>query len=84
MHCSGHIHDGHGPKIINWNDDQGGFRLKAIEARGDQLVKSYLEPRKLDIRAGKETLMVNASIMDGKYRHKNAPWLIDFDLPLSS
>lgn len=33
------------------------------------------------IRPGKETLFVNAAIMDVKYRPVNAPWVVDLDLP---
>lgn len=33
------------------------------------------------IEAGKETLFVNAAIMDVGYRPVNAPWVVDIDLP---
>ncbi|KZF19839.1 hypothetical protein L228DRAFT_270617 [Xylona heveae TC161] len=35
------------------------------------------------LRFGQETLMVNASIMNVRYRPVNAPWLVDLDLPRS-
>lgn len=31
---------------------------------------------------GKDTLFVNASIMDVRYRPINAPWVVDLNLPL--
>ena len=34
-----------------------------------------------DIKRGRETLVVNASIMDVKYRPKGLPWMVDIDLP---
>jgi hypothetical protein len=33
------------------------------------------------IQPGKETLFVNAAIMDVSYRPVNAPWVVDIDLP---
>lgn len=33
------------------------------------------------IRPGKETLFVNAAIMDVEYKPINAPWVVDLDLP---
>ena len=33
------------------------------------------------IQPGKETLFVNAAIMDVSYRPVNAPWVVDLDLP---
>ncbi|EME50213.1 hypothetical protein DOTSEDRAFT_41347 [Dothistroma septosporum NZE10] len=33
------------------------------------------------LHRGQETLMVNASIMNVRYRPANAPWLVDLDLP---
>lgn len=33
------------------------------------------------LRRGQETLLVNAAIMDVKYKPVNAPWVIDMDLP---
>lgn len=33
------------------------------------------------LKKGKETLLVNASIMDVGYSPVNAPWIVDVDLP---
>jgi len=35
------------------------------------------------LKWGEETLFVNASIMNVFYRPKNAPWLVDLDLPVA-
>ncbi|KAK3670318.1 hypothetical protein LTR78_009772 [Recurvomyces mirabilis] len=36
------------------------------------------------LRRGRETALVNAAIMDVKYRPVNAPWLVDIELPKAS
>lgn len=33
------------------------------------------------LKRGEETLMINAAIMDVRYRARNAPFLVDIDLP---
>jgi hypothetical protein len=37
-----------------------------------------------DLEYGKETLFVNASIMNLQYRPLNAPWVVDLELPVAS
>lgn len=34
------------------------------------------------LRWGEETVFVNASIMDVRYRPVNAPWRVDLELPV--
>lgn len=41
-----------------------------------------LDTRK-PVKRGHETVLVNASIMDLKYNPKQAPWLIEIDLPMA-
>ncbi len=36
---------------------------------------------KAPLRFGEETFFVNASIMNTHYNPRNAPWLVDLDLP---
>ena len=74
LHCFGHIHEGYGACKITWKDGK-------IQSSEDILVNAYPDPTILPIEAGKETLMVNASIMTVRYRPENAPWLIDLELP---
>jgi hypothetical protein len=40
----------------------------------------YPEPSNWPIRVGKQTLMVNASIMNAEYKPTNAPWLVELNL----
>jgi hypothetical protein len=35
------------------------------------------------VEFGRETLMVNASIMTVRYKPQNAPWLVDMDLGMA-
>lgn len=35
------------------------------------------------VEFGKETVLVNAAIMNVEYVAANAPWLVDLDLPLA-
>jgi hypothetical protein len=74
FHCFGHIHERYGAKMVTWEDGK-------IESHGDLLVNACPESSNLLIKAGEETLIVNASIMDHNYHAKNAPWLIDLELP---
>lgn len=36
------------------------------------------------LRFGEETLFVNASVLNERYKAVNAPWVVDLDLPVSS
>ncbi|KAF7931479.1 uncharacterized protein EAE98_004215 [Botrytis deweyae] len=51
--------------------------------REDDLVNKYPQAMDLHIESGKETLMVNAAILDGEHQPTNAPWIINLDLPSS-
>ena len=35
------------------------------------------------LQVGDETVFVNAAIMNVKYKPRNAPWLVDLELPLT-
>jgi hypothetical protein len=70
LYCFGHIHEGYGAKLVNWESE-----------KKDSRANSYPESITVPISFGKETLMVNAAIRDGKNEAVNAPWLIDLDLP---
>ena len=54
----------------------------AAEVRGRRA--QYVDISGGRMEFGRETLMVNASIMDVGYRPRNAPWLVDLDLPLGA
>ena len=83
LHCFGHIHEGWGAQRINWkkNSIQTATpqREKMLENRSACLPFSANgEP----LVFGEETVFVNASIMNLRYRPVNAPWLVDLDLPV--
>jgi len=94
LHCFGHIHEGWGAERVKWKegeeldvqwekhvetaewieiDDE-----KMTEARAAILDVSTESDRPLE--RGKETLMVNASIMTHTYKPWQGPWVVDLDL----
>jgi predicted phosphodiesterase len=83
LHCFGHIHEGHGAQLVNWETQSSAGiiqdRSKELQDRGAYLdVSSESED---PLRVGEETLFVNASVVTKSYRPLNAPWLVDMDLP---
>jgi len=80
LYCFGHIHEAYGAKVITWKDDKNAAGADAIENQSPQ-PNAYPDSNDGPIGFGKETLMVNAAIMNLSYRPTNAPWLIDLDLP---
>lgn len=94
LHCFGHIHEGWGAERILWKEGDdldikwekhvaGSERFdidneKAREGRATYLDISHVGENGIDF--GKETLMVNASIMTFEYRPLQVPWLVDIDL----
>ncbi|GIK02309.1 hypothetical protein Aspvir_006358 [Aspergillus viridinutans] len=89
MHVFGHIHEGHGALRGEWGTDMalGGTRVVCDEdgvreERGAYVDVSVDSGRPL--RFGEETLFVNASVLDERYRAVNAPWVVDLDLPVAS
>jgi predicted MPP superfamily phosphohydrolase len=79
LYCFGHIHESYGAKVITWKNDKGLIGAEAIEDQSPQ-PNVYPSSSNLPIRFGKETLMVNAAIMNLQYRPTNAPWLVDLEL----
>lgn len=71
MHCFGHTHEGYGANKIVWEDKMKGEV---------DLVNKYPQAMDLHVESGKETLMVNAAILDGEHQPNNAPWIINLDL----
>jgi Icc-related predicted phosphoesterase len=80
LHCFGHIHEAHGAQLASWKPD---MRLLGKEAIQEEKAEknTYPEPQKISIDHGKETLFLNAAIMDYGYKPRNPPWLVDLDLP---
>jgi Icc-related predicted phosphoesterase len=80
LYCFGHIHEAYGAKVIKWKDGQTLIGAEAIEDQKSQ-PNVYPDASTMPIKFGKETLMVNAAIMNLQYRPTNAPWIIDLELP---
>lgn len=88
MHCFGHIHEGWGAKTVAWPSKQASDDLEAAPIDTAQLSPAipgaesiYIDvSNNANIAKGKETLLVNAAIMDVRYRPVNAPFVIDLML----
>ncbi|RDL32013.1 Metallo-dependent phosphatase [Venustampulla echinocandica] len=80
MYCFGHIHEAYGMELVTWKEDKNVMGPEAIQKK-DKKEEVYPNVMKVDVKPGSETLMVNASIMSVRYRPKNAPWLVDLELP---
>jgi hypothetical protein len=85
MHCFGHIHEAYGAIVVTWKSGEKlvGPKLVGAAAIQNEIEEKniYPEPKKQPINFGKETLMVNAAVMNLSYKPTNAPWLVDLDLP---
>ncbi|KAL9005121.1 MAG: hypothetical protein Q9188_002091 [Gyalolechia gomerana] len=73
LHCFGHIHEGSGAMLMNWDSSKPCTR--------DHLTNTFPEPLKQEIVPGETSLMVNAAINDGANTPANVPWLVDLLLP---
>ncbi len=81
MHCFGHIHEGNGVQIVDWESKES--RLSCYGSSQDQEYSgnTYREPIYAPIIHGQQSLMVNAAIMDEKNHPVNKPWIVDLELP---
>jgi len=92
LHCFGHIHEGHGAKMVTWeeekkplgdvspSDTSGTVEFKV----GEMMRQINCYPNEAifgPLFQGKKTLFVNAAIMDADYCPSNPPWLVDLLLP---
>lgn len=95
LHCFGHIHEGWGAQKIVWEEggeldvqtpmqhvkSVEGLQVDEQRMRDERAV--YVDASRggeQEVEFGRETLMVNASIMDVRYRPVQGPWLVDLDL----
>jgi Icc-related predicted phosphoesterase len=81
LHCFGHIHEGHGAQIVTWKEDEAMLGKQPMERERRTLENKFPEAGPCHVEYGKETLMVNAAIMDVHYNPVNKPWLLDLELP---
>lgn len=85
LYCFGHIHEGHGQQLVTWKEgDRSSMSVTedSIQKRVDN-ENAFPDPSNSPVAWGKETLMVNSSIMDVTYRPTNKPWVVDLDLPVA-
>ncbi|KAK4862642.1 hypothetical protein LT330_002775 [Penicillium expansum] len=91
LHLFGHIHEGWGAQRGVWDDEAGGGGVKLEDVPTD--AEEMLENRGAfydvsagadrPLRVGEETLFVNGSIMTVNYQARNAPWVVDLELPVA-
>jgi hypothetical protein len=95
LHCFGHIHEAWGAQRVTWKegDDLDVQSEEHVARKKDVLVDEEKMERERavsvdishdggdELQVGKETLMVNASIMTLTYKPWQGPWLVDMDLP---
>lgn len=90
VHAFGHIHEGWGARRMKWapqgqgdvEDQQTSIMVQkedVLENRGAYVDIS--SDGSSPLQWGQETLFVNASIMDVRYNPRNAPWVVDLELP---
>ncbi|CAO2650940.1 Nn.00g092370.m01.CDS01 [Neocucurbitaria sp. VM-36] len=94
LHCFGHIHEAWGAQRVTWKEgdeldvgvEQHIQSVDAIQpdeekAREERAVRvDICQGAESAVEFGKQTLMVNASIMTVTYKPWNGPWLVDLDL----
>jgi predicted phosphodiesterase len=78
LHCFGHIHEGHGASVKQWNgvNDNG---------NGDECQVTWTQAGsgvggKARFVRGKKTLMINAAIMNESNKPENAPYVVELSL----
>lgn len=90
LHAFGHIHEGWGAQRMKWapegSADIEDQLLPIMIDRDDVLEKrgaiiDISSSGSSQLQWGQETLFVNASIMDVRYNPRNAPWVVDLELP---
>lgn len=94
LHCFGHIHEGWGAQLVRWTDSHELDRKPETHFKQlttmdmDKEMASEEKVVHVDttkapeflVRSGRDTLMVNASIMTVTYKPWNKPFLVDLDL----
>ena len=98
LHCFGHIHEGWGAQKVEWAEGEelhvkskGHMKsVTPIEVDGDRMKDERAAYVNIShtgnnpVVFGRETLMVNASIMSVRYKPVQGPWLVDMDLETAS
>ena len=96
LHCFGHIHGGYGAQRLEFNPPAKNV-AKGAEDNINALPKEWVGKNQAKkkgfasispgaaetFKEGKQTLVVNAAIMDCNNLPPNMPWVVDLDLPSS-
>lgn len=86
LHAFGHIHEAWGAVTMDWNsktDTEFEMPQKSKLVRDGGAFLDISKEGGVPFEFGKNTLFVNASIMDLLYDPTNAPFVVDVDLPLA-
>jgi hypothetical protein len=86
LHTFGHIHEAWGAVRMNWvNMTANQIKVPEKEklVRDGAAFVDVSSEGGTSLEFGKETLFVNASIMDLSYHPTNAPFVVDLDLPVA-
>ncbi|KAJ5455385.1 hypothetical protein N7475_010506 [Penicillium sp. IBT 31633x] len=88
VHLFGHIHEGWGAQRGAWDDAvEGGVRLESVSTDAEEMLENrgafcdVSAGAERPLRVGEETLFVNASVNTVAYEARNAPWVVDLELP---
>ena len=81
LHAFGHIHEAWGALRKTWKMQDGGGEsiISLDETDVSERMGAYHDATSMQV--GKETLFVNAAIMNLAYKPVQAPWLVDLTLP---
>lgn len=71
LHCFGHIHEGYGVQNVRWD--------KNVLTLGNDIPRDRYGALVLD-REKKETVLLNASIMNNFQLHNNNPWVVEMQV----
>lgn len=91
LHCFGHIHEGGGAVRKRWSEEADSTETISIKDALSDSTKIDVDDEKAiidmgvevdgtSLQRGKETLFVNASIMDLRYNPVQSPWIVDLML----
>ncbi|KAL9113346.1 MAG: hypothetical protein Q9227_002387 [Pyrenula ochraceoflavens] len=95
MHCFGHIHNGYGAEIVDWeeegqgqqeeegdsNDSGSSNNGSSSSSSRSSIPSTYPEAIQCAPEPGRQTLAINAAIKNEANQFTNTPWLVDLTVP---
>jgi hypothetical protein len=88
LHCFGHVHEGYGAEIFDWDNRTSRVLVDEADSKSKGGKKNsrgsvYPAALKCDVEFGRETIMINAAIVERHHLVQNnkLPWVIELDLP---